>query len=159
VHMMKKSRFNSTVKTVVGIQVMLLLSGCIVVQDSPAPGCIETIGIRPIGGCFGKTAILGLTIEPDNECLAVTANNCNGGVLEVHNTCGERLILGELQVSPSESVSLDVTEEESGEYSLSQVSSNFSGYVPETYRRIEITGTLGTQEITVAFTKTAELCK
>ena len=157
--MMRQSRFKRTVKTVIGIQVMLLLSGCIVVQDSPAPGCVETIGIQPLGGCFGKTAILDLTIDPDNECLEITANNCNGGVLEVHNTCGERFILGGVQVSPSEYVSLDVVEEESGEYLLSETSSNFSDHVPETDKRIEIIGTLGIQEIKVAFTKTAELCE
>ncbi len=157
--MMRQSRFKRTVKMVVGIQVMLLLSGCIVVQDSPAPGCVETTGIQLLGGCFGKTAILDLTIEPDNECLAITANNCNGGVLEVHNTCGERLILGGVQVSPSENVSLDVVEEESGAYLLIETSSNFSDHVPETDQQIEIIGTLGIQEITVAFTKTAELCE
>jgi len=80
-------------------------------------------------------------------------------VLEVHNTCGESLILGGVQVSPSEHVSLDVVEEEDGEYLLSETSGNFSDHVPETDQRIEIIGALGIQEITVAFTKTAELCE
>lgn len=156
---MRQSRFRRAALLVVGAQVVLLLSSCIVIKDSPAPGCVETIGIQLLGGCFGKTAILDLTIEPENECLEITANNCNGGVLEVRNTCDERLVLGGVQVSPSEYTSLDVVEQESGEYLLSEVSSNFSDHVPGTDERIEIVGTLGSQEITVVFTKTAKLCE
>ncbi len=156
---MRQSRFKTAIQMVVGIQVVLLLSGCIVTKDSPAPGCVETIGIQMLGGCFGKTVILDLTVEPESECLAITVNNCNGGVLEMHNTCGESLVLGKVQVSPSESVSLDVVEERSGEYLLSETSSNFSEHVPDMDERIEIVGTLGSQEIKVAFTKTAKLCE
>ena len=156
---MRQSRFKRATLLVVGVQVVLLLSGCIVTKDSPAPGCVETIGFQTLGGCLGKTAILDLTVEPENECLEIEANNCNGGVLEVRNTCDERLVLGGVQVEPSEYVSLDVVEGENGEYLLSEVSSNFSDHVPETDAGIEIVGTLGSQEITVAFTKTAKLCE
>ena len=154
----KQSRFKRAAQMIVGIQVVLLLSGCIVVKDSPAPGCVETIGIQLLGGCSGKTVILDLTVEPENECLAITVNNCNGGVLEVHNTCGESFVLGGVQVPPSESVSLDVVEE-SGEYLLSEAGGNYSNHVPETDQKIEMVGMLGSQEIKVAFIKTAELCE
>jgi hypothetical protein len=104
-----------------------------------------------IGGCFGKTAILDLTVEPENECLVITVNNCNGGVLEVRNSCPETLVLGKVEIPPSDYVSLDVVEEENGAYSLSQVSSNFSDYIPQENKNIVITGLLGSQEIKVAF--------
>ena len=151
---MRQARFKRAV-----LLVALLLSSCVVVKDSPAPGCVETVGIQMTGGCFGKTAILDLTVEPENECLEITVNNCNGGVLEVRNNCGEELVLGGVQVLPSESVSLDVVEQENGEHSLSETYSNFSEHVPETDQRIEMVGTLGSQEIKIAFTKTAELCE
>ena len=150
---MRQPRFKRAV-----LLVVLLLSGCVVVKDSPAPGCVETVGLQMMGGCFGKTAILDLTVEPENECLEIMVNNCNGGVLEVRNDCGEELVLGTVQVPPSESVSLDVVEE-NGEHSLSETYSNFSEHVPKTDQKIEIAGTLGSQEIKVSFTKTAELCE
>jgi hypothetical protein len=150
---MRQSRFKRA-----ALLVVLLLSGCIVVKDSPAPGCVETVGFQMMGGCFGKTAILDLTVEPENECLEITVNNCNGGVLEVRNKCVEELVLGGVRVPPSESMGLDVVEE-NGEHSLIETYSNFSEHVPETDQKIEIAGTLGSQEIKVSFTKTAELCE
>jgi len=111
-----------------------------------------------IGGCFGKTVILDLTIEPENECLVITVNNCNGGVLQVDNSCHETLVLDGVEIPSSDRVSLDVIEEENGTYSLSDVGGNFSDYIPEENKSIAIIGLLGSQEIKVAFTKTAQLC-
>jgi hypothetical protein len=56
-------------------------------------------------------------------------------------------------------VSLDVVEGDDGGYRLADVSSNFSDYVPEADRRVEVAGTLGEQEIRLTFTKTAKLCE
>ena len=156
---MRRLEFEKAAVVVSVILLVLLMSGCIVIKDSPAPGCVKTIGFPLLGGCFGKTAILDLTVEPENECLVVTVNNCNGGVLEVHNTCNEMLVLGGVEIPPSGHVSLDVIEEENDEYLLREVSRNFSDYVPEADKRIEIAGTLGSQDVEVAFTKTAELCE
>jgi hypothetical protein len=155
----RRSRLGSVALWIVGVQVALLLSGCIVVKDSPAPGCVETVGIQLLGGCLGTTAILDLTVEPENECLEIAVNNCNGGVLEVYNTCSEKLVLGGVEVLPSENVSLDVVEEEGDGYALIEAGGNYSDYIPETDQSIEMVGTLGSQEIKVAFTKTAELCE
>ena len=88
---MQRSR---SAKSIIVLLLALLLSGCIVTKGSPAPGCVESIGLPMSGGCFGKTVILDLTVEPENECLVITANNCNGGVLEVENSCPETLVLG-----------------------------------------------------------------
>ncbi|MCP4540383.1 MAG: hypothetical protein GY832_24865 [Chloroflexi bacterium] len=154
---MRQSKSKKTVLLVVGIQVVVLLS-CIVVKDSPAPGCVETVGIGMMGGCSGRTVILDLTVEPENECLEVTVNNCNGGVLEVRNNCVDGLLLDRVKVPPSGSVSLDVVEED-GTHSLIETYSNFSEHVPTTDQSIEMAGMLGSQEIKVSFTKTAELCE
>ena len=48
----------------------VLLGGCVVKKDSPAPGCVEYWGLSPLGGCFGTTAIIDLEVEPEHACLA-----------------------------------------------------------------------------------------
>ena len=156
---MLESRLAKPVLCMALVALALSLSGCIVVKDSPAPGCVESIGFPMAGGCFGKTAILDLAVEPEVECLDIDVNNCNGGVLEVRNGCDEVLVLGGVEVSPADYVSLDVVEGEDGGYGLADVSGNFSDHVPEADRKVEIIGTLGTQEIRLAFTKTAKLCE
>lgn len=138
---------------------ILLLPACIVVRDSPAPGCVERIGIPlTVGGCFGKTAILDLVVEPPIKCLSVTVNNCNGGVLWVRNNCSETLTLGGVSIAPQSSATLDVALE-GGRYVLVYAGGNFSTYVPAVDERIEITGTLGERSLRVSFTKTAKLCE
>lgn len=139
------------------VTLSLVLAGCIVVKDSPAPGCIKTIGFRSVGGCFGKTAILDLSVEPASECLDITVNNCNGGVLSIRNGCTEAFTLGGVTIAPGDYESLDVVSED-GEHALVSVSSNFSDYVPEADESVELTGALGSQEVRVAFTKTGPLC-
>jgi hypothetical protein len=155
---MLESRLAKPLVYIALVALALSLSGCIVTSDSPAPGCVESIGFPMAGGCFGKTAILDLAVEPEVECLDVDVNNCNGGVLEVRNGCDDALVLGGVEVSPSDYVSVDVVEE-GGAYGLVEVSSNFSDYVPDADREIEIVGTLGEREIRLAFTKTAKLCE
>jgi hypothetical protein len=140
-----------------GIVCILLLSGCIV-RDSPAPGCVESIGIPGVGGCFGKTAIVNLSLEATPACVVVEANNCNGGVLEIRNACEETMRLGEIEISASSSVSLDIRQA-AGSIEVFETDSNFSEYIPETDQRIDIAGTLGDQAFSLAYTKTQPLCK
>jgi len=155
---MLESRLAKPLVYIALVSLALSLSGCIVVKDSPAPGCVESIGFPMAGGCFGKTAILDLAVEPEVECLDVDVNNCNGGVLEVRNGCDDTLVLGGVEVSPADYVSLDLVEEDGG-YGLADVSGNFSDHVPDADTKVELAGTLGTQEIRLAFTKTAKLCE
>ena len=144
--------------TIIGvISNLLILSGCIV-KDSPAPGCIESIGIPSAGGCFGKTAIVDLKVVSAPECVIVEANNCNGGVLEIRNTCSEAIQLEGIEIFPSSSISLDMKEVE-GSIVLMETDSNFSQYIFDLDKRIEITGVMGNQRIKLAFTKTKPLCK
>ncbi|MEA3310030.1 MAG: hypothetical protein U9Q70_11055 [Chloroflexota bacterium] len=156
---MQRSKSTQSTLAILVILLALLLSGCLVTKDSPAPGCIKSIGLPIIGGCFGKTVILDLMIKPPHECLDLTANNCNGGVLEVNNTCHETLALDGVEIPPSSRVSLDVSVGKNGTYSLNEVSSNFSDYIPTENESITITGRLGSQDVTVIFTKTAQLCE
>lgn len=136
---------------------LLFLSGCIL-NDSPAPGCRETIGIPMMGGCSGKTAIVDLEVESAPECVVIEANNCNGGVLQIRNTCSEALSLDKIVIDPSDSISLDVKEVE-GSIEMIAAHGNFSEYIPEDDTRIELTGVVGLEPIKFAFTKTKPLCK
>jgi hypothetical protein len=136
----------------------LLLAGCLVKKDSPAPGCVEYWGPAPMGGCFGKTAIIDLKVEPQIECLEVSVNNCNGGVLEISSTCAEMLVLSQVTIHTREfNVALDLDKED-GEYVLKPTDSNFSTYVPLEDEFVEIYGVLGGQEVKISFLKTKELC-
>ena len=155
---MPHRRFRACIAAAI-VALILLLSGCIVTQDSPAPGCVKSIGLPVAGGCFGKTALLDLQVEPAPECLAFTGNNCNGGVLEVRNACSETLRLGGIEILPSKAASLDLAVDAGGTHTLVQVSGNFSDYVPDKDERISFDGTLGAQAIVVTLTKTAQLCE
>jgi hypothetical protein len=139
--------------------ISLVVASCIIIKDSPAPGCIKRIGIPMAGGCFGKTAILDLQVEPKKDSLIFEVNNCNGGVLEVRNTSNQLLVLGGVEIKASDYVSLDVQERQSnGFYRLKEISSNFSQYIPVQNEVIKVNGLLGQEQITVTYTKTKKLC-
>lgn len=140
------------------VPLIVLVGGCVIKKDSPAPGCVEYWGPSPMGGCFGTTAILDLEVEPEHGCLEITFNNCNGGILEVSNSCAEILFLRQVTVHPSErNVGLDV-EKQNGEYILVPTDSNFSHYIPTENEFVEVTGMLGGEEVKISFLKTKELC-
>ena len=150
-------------KPLLTVSVLLLLLGtavaCGIKKDSPAPGCIEYWGLAPMGGCFGKSVIMDLKVEPAIDCLTIEVNNCNGGILEVSNLCNEPLFLGGVEIKPSErNVGLDVLGQEDGRYTLTYTASNFSDYIPQEDEAIEVLGSLGDQTVRVSFTKTKELC-
>jgi len=155
---MLEPRFNRLVVILLVALSGLIIRGCIVVKDSPAPGCIKRIGAAPIGGCFGKTAILDLVVEPENACLSIGVNNCNGGVLEIRNVCQTALVLGAIRIAPQNNVSLDVFSE-GNQHTVREISSNFSEYVPAVDEKIKLVGMLDQKPIRVTFTKTARLCE
>lgn len=146
-------------KRLVLLSVLGTLAACGIKNDSPAPGCVEYWGLAPTGGCFGKSVIMDLQVEPALDCLTIEVNNCNGGVLRVDNLCNESLVLGGVEISPGEqSVSLDIAGRKGDTFFLIRNSSNFSEYSPNADEMIELIGTLGDQNVKVSFTKTRELC-
>jgi len=136
---------------------LVTLAGC-VVKDSPAPGCIKRIGFPAMGGCFGKTAIIELKVEPVLDCVQIEANNCNGGVIDVRNNCAETVRLGGYEIPPSDTAILDVIET-GGVIEVVGTSSNFSQYKPDSDKKIEIEGAAGDRSFRLTFTKTAPLCE
>jgi len=137
---------------------LFLLTSCII-NDSPAPGCVEYLLIAPMGGCNGKTIITDLELEGFPECAKVTVNNCNGGVLEVINDCTETFTLSNFEVAPGESVSLDIQPAEGDSFDLIRIPSNFSDYTPPEDQFIKFIGSIGDQTLTISLTKTAPLCE
>ena len=77
----------------------------------------------------------------------------------MNSSCQEMLILDGVQVAPSSSVGLDLIKGDDGTYSLSEEDSNFTSTVLEKEMSVSVTGMLGTQEVKVAFTRTAQLRK
>jgi hypothetical protein len=112
-----------------------------------------------MGGCNGKTILTDLTLEGFPNCIQVSVNNCNGGVLEVHNNCSETLILGNLEIPPGESFNLDILPTSDGSFDLVRTPSNFSDYSPTEDQTIVISGHIGDRSLSLSLTKTAPLCE
>jgi len=66
-----------------------LISGCV---TSPAPGCSFYLIPGPTG-CFSKTAITDVSINPQKSCLTVNSNNCQGGDLYIDNHCNIEFVI------------------------------------------------------------------
>ena len=157
---MIKSVRNYTLLVLV-LVLLVLSSGCLKVKDSPAPGCVKYLGPAPFGGCFGKSVITDFRIiTPIPSCLSIGTNNCNGGVLEISNSCNESLVLGEVKIEPSERyVGLDISNKEGGRYLLNRTEGNFAKYIPQNDEQIVVFGMLGMDwPVEIQFTKTKNLC-
>ena len=157
---MKLAEMKNPLATISALLLLLSVAAGCVVKHSPAPGCDKYLfGCAPMGGCFGKSVITDLKVEPAVDGLAIEVNNCNGGILEVSNACDEPFVLGGVEIGPSErNVGLDVLGKEDGRYLLTYTGSNFSDYIPEEDELIELVGTLGSQEVRVSYIKTKKLC-
>lgn len=82
--------------------VPISIGACLVKKDSPALGCVQYWRPAPVVGCFGKTSILDLQVEPKIGCLEIEANNRSGGVLQIKNACAEARVLGDVEIGPQE---------------------------------------------------------
>ena len=142
-----------------GIIFGFYLSGCVITKESPAPGCIEYVGVPIAGGCFGRTVILDIQVEPEIECLEARANNCNGGVFEIINDCDEEVFLEGFRIAPSSRITFDVAESEDGNFSFTEIWTNFSEYIPEEDTTVKMNGSMNDQEIMITFLKTKALCE
>ncbi len=152
--------FTAVIITGICIGVLLTGTGCLRVEDSPAPGCVKYIGIAPAGGCFGKSIIKELKVEPALEAIVIEANNCNGGVLNIRNRDNHQPVsLGGIDVGAGDYAIVDIQGRlADGEYALKKTGSNFSGYIPVTDEKVIIRGRLGSREFVVSYIKTKKLC-
>ena len=65
-------------------------------KDLP-PGCMNLNSLMP-GGCWGKSMIKDFKIQPQTDCLYTNVNNCNEGVVELVNRCGEDIRVGNMVI-------------------------------------------------------------
>lgn len=146
--------------TGLGMLFLLAGTGCLKIVDNPAPGCVKYVGLAPVGGCFGKSIIRDVKVEPVINTLVIEANNCNGGVLSVRNLDSLPASLADVQIEPGDFAILDIqTKLSDGKYVLKKADNNFSGYIPAADETITIAGRLGNRDFTVTYIKTARLCK
>ncbi len=125
-------------------------------ERSPAAGCNKSIGM---GGCLAITAIIDLSVDPIIECLEIEENNCQGGFLDIRNSCQESFILEGIEIPPSGYTSIDIEEDENGYISLIEVGDFAIEYEPDENKPVTVSGILGNQEIKLEFIKTAPLCE
>jgi hypothetical protein len=119
---------------------------------------VKYIGLAPMGGCAGKHAIVDLKADAP-DCLRISMNNCNGGVLEIQNTCADAFLLGGNMILPGEMASLDIRDDGVGNYSLLRNYSNFSSFLPAYDIPVRAAGDLGGRKIQFSFIKTGPLCE
>lgn len=155
-----RQRYLNTAAAVLCIVLSLAGTGCLRVEDSPAPGCVKYVGLAPAGGCFGKSIIRDLKVEPAMPTLVIEANNCNGGVLGIRNLDSQAVNLGGVETGPGEYCILDIQGRlADGAYVLKKTDSNFSGYIPAVDEKVAVAGRLGNREFAVTYIKSCRLCK
>lgn len=151
--MPKKQIFGILIFAIVFV---ILLSGCPEPDDGNgdvAPGC-KGGGLVPTG-CLGKHIIKDIEVAPSIDCLEVSANNCNDGILEIDNDCGKDLILEGKHIGDGGALDIAWI---NGDLVPVDAIGNFSFFLPSEDRKVTLKGTLGEQNIEVSFTKTAALC-
>jgi hypothetical protein len=47
-------------------------------KDGPAPGCVGYRGLAPMGGCYGKSVMLDLHVQPALDCLTMRSTTAAG---------------------------------------------------------------------------------
>lgn len=82
------------------------LTGCV---TSPAPGCSFYLIPGPTG-CFGKTAVSNVSLNPENQCIKLQVNNCLGGSIRVDNKCNEDLNIAGMHISKSDRGTIEVSQ-------------------------------------------------
>jgi len=115
--------------------------------------------MAPTGGCFGKSAIKDLKVEPAMETVIIETNNCNGGVLNIRNLDSQALSLCGLEIGPGDYAIVDIQGRlADGSYELKKSGSNFSGYIPVADEKVTVRGRLGSREFMLSYIKTKKLC-
>jgi hypothetical protein len=128
------------------------------------PGCFPT---SSIGGCSGKNLIDSIDFKAPT-CLLVIPNNCNGGVLEIQNSCDTSLQLGDLvlpavphtSTAPFPSFpTIELFRDKQGIVKAKLSNGNYESYTPSETEVLEIKGTLGSQPVVLSYRKTKPLCR
>ncbi len=130
-----------------------LLSGCLWDDgvESNTPGCDGDGGI---GGCLGKSFIRDVAVTPTRDCLAVKANNCNGGVLRVDNNCADALNFEGFSVPAGSWTFVEIVEAPAtiGMFAI-ELKGNVACLVPESGASLSASASLGGEELIISYYK------
>jgi|APHM01.1.fsa_nt_gi hypothetical protein len=120
-----------------------------------APGCdSDTL----MGGCAGKRIIKDISVGPEKSCLSVGANNCNGGVLIINNDCSQSVQMGRYTVAEGERETLEFKPER-GEVRVYSSRGNYASYDPNTTRELSKNVRIGSENLSISYVKTQNLCR
>jgi hypothetical protein len=133
---------------------VLAAGGC--VKDSIAPACDRQLPFIS-GGCYGKAGIKDVIMQPDIPCITLKPNNCNGGVLEVQSGCTEKVHVGDNELAPGESVTVEFVRE-GGMVKALKAKGNMASHNPAEDDLVTALGDIGGREFTITYTKTKPQC-
>ncbi len=141
---------------------MLMVSGSFAdfSANQLPPGCLTVKGA--IGGCNGKTQIEAAKVSP--ECLEVSVNNCNGGMIELINKCKADIWLGSLVLPYFEKkddripVWFELYRDLGGKIRARLEKEPGAGYVPKKAEKLKLEGKVGKKRLVLSYTKTGLLC-
>ena len=108
---------------------------------------------------MGKNIIKDSKISKEISCLRLEVNNCNGGVIDITNSCGVDLVINDKVMTGNGTYfSIDPTRGTSGVLSVNYSDGNFSAYKPAKDDIIELTIKAGNEQAILKYTKTGPLC-
>jgi len=97
-------------------------------------------------------------MSPSISCLNVKPINCNGGVLEIYNTCKDIATIGNIMLPTKEYLYVEIVKNSTTEaYQVVQVR-GISVFLPSQKTKLKATGTVGNQSFTISYVKTGPLC-
>ena len=130
-------------------------AACELDEKKDAPGCAS--GFR-CGGCTGKKAIRDFVYEgPD--CFHAGVNDCTSILLEVSNHCESEAQLGG-QTIPADGIyhGFNVVKLPDGTFALEPSYGSSEPSIPPNDETVSLTGTVGTETLTITMFVTGEQC-
>jgi hypothetical protein len=116
------------------------------------PGCQKSESLS-FGGCFNKSKMLGFRVAGAPACLKITKNDCNGDIIEIHESCRSEVKIGSKTI-PTGGETDAIIIDETGTPTLGYYGSN--RLVSDTYaqdRKIRLTGTAEGKTFTISYTR------
>jgi hypothetical protein len=112
-----------------------------------------------MGGCFGKSLIESLSFKGPS-CVFVSADNCQGGVLDVSNLCDQDLRFGNVVIGAHDKKTrhMELFEDAQGQVQAQLTQSGFASYTPDETEWLEMKGYIGDEPVSLGYKKTRDLC-
>jgi hypothetical protein len=137
--------------------VLSLACGCICSgDDNPAPGCGDRLPFA-MGGCQGKSVIKDLNVTSGPDCLRLSANNCNGGIIAADNRCPGNVTVGGLTLAPGRD-SFELARDKDGNAYAKHAGGNFASYLPDDDDALTVDCSADGKPFAMSYVKSKPLC-